>query len=203
MAVYGVALGGNKRNWPGWDNLYASGNTAGRIDYSAHLKNRHKGLPFVWNGAGDDWQNWLHQETPNGELVVGDELITHWISEGTNVEAIYIHNKVAAAGNPTATPPAPPVTIEVSVVDATGAVVGPVTPVALSATGFTKIDVDTLFQTNSQIRVKVTGGDFTTACLAIIADLFNAFDEHPCSCFVPGCEVPTPEPQCFTPSSTC
>jgi hypothetical protein len=213
MAVYGVALGGNKRTggmWPGYSNLYASGNTAGNIDYAAHLKTRHKGLPFVWNGAGDDWQSWLHQETATGTLLVGDQLQTHWLNEGTNVEALYIHNKVAAAaatpGNATAVPPVLPTaatSIRVEIVNAAGVVVGTPATVNLTVPGFSKVPVGLLLQTNSFVRVTLLGGDLTTACFAAFADLFNAFDEHPCSCFVPGCDVPTPSPECFTPSSTC
>jgi hypothetical protein len=76
MARYGIALGGNKRNWPMWDNLYASGNTAGDIKYAAHLKVRDYVLPLEFDGQDCDWQAYVEQEVNGGAFVIGDVIAT-------------------------------------------------------------------------------------------------------------------------------
>lgn len=206
MAYYGIALGGNKRNWAFWDNFYASANTAGNIDYAAHLKTRHKGLPFKFDGCNEDWQNYFSQEMPTGEPVVGDVFATHWINAGTDVSKLIVHIKRAAPAG---------TVITVGVRDATGATIGTDVDVPLDTPGYIKVPVDELLQTNGTVQMIYTAagtsvgvpaaspGGLDMACFAIFADLFNGHDEAPCVCCVPKCDVPTPTPECFTPTRGC
>lgn len=192
MARYSIALGGNKRNWF-WDNLYASANTAGNIKYAAHMMTRHKGPMMEFDGGGHNMQSYYKQEMAGGTPQVNDEFDFVWLNSGTDVRAIYIHNKVAAAGT----------RIAVQVRDSsTGALVGAATTVDLSTVGFTKVTGGGLLQNNAAAQVVLKAGDLTATCFGYVVDLFTAYSEAPCSCAPVACAVPMPDPTCFNPTPT-
>ena len=192
MAHYGIALGGNKRNFPGWDNLYASGNTAGDIKYSGHMMVRHKAPVFDFDGTSSQWQSYFKMETPNQKYLVGDFVDVHWINQGTHINRIVVQNKTAASAG---------TAIKVRVRDSAGAVVGPVMTVDLTVVGYTGLggaNIDVAMPLNGAVEIELTGGDLTTACFAIGVDLVTFASATQCGCIAVPCDSPAPAAQCFT-----
>lgn len=192
MAHYSVALGGNKRNFPGWDNLYASGNTAGDIRYTPHHAVRQFVLPMDFDGTAGDWNAYMRMELPTGKFEVGDTVSWYWINEGTEVKRFVIHNKTAAAG----------VTVQFQLRDAAGAAVGAPITAALSATGFINLGtaVDEAMPTNGTVEMKLVAGDLRLACFSTFIELTDFRSAKGCNCAPIICDTPDPEPICFTPT---
>ncbi len=190
MARYGIALGGNKRNWPMWDNLYASGNTAGDIKYAAHLKVRDYVLPLEFDGQDCDWQAYVEQEVAGGMFTVGDVVDTHWINEGTHINRVVLHNKRAVPG----------LTLDAQFFDTAGVAVGPVIALNLATEGFTGLGGpgnNIAMPKNGSLQIKITAGVLEDACFGLYVDLVDFKSQHPCVCPVEKCDVPDPTPECF------
>jgi hypothetical protein len=192
MAHYSVALGGNKRNFPGWDNLYASGNTAGDIRYTPHHAVRQFVLPMDFDGSAGDWNAYMRMELPTGKFEVGDTVSWYWINEGTEVKRFVIHNKTAAPG----------VKVEFQLRDKTGAAVGAPIVADLATAGFINLGeaVDEAMLTNGTVEMKLVSGDLRTACFSTFIELTDFRSAKGCNCAPIICDTPDPEPICFTPT---
>lgn len=192
MAHYSVALGGNKRNFPGWDNLYASGNTRGDIRYTPHHAVRQFVLPMDFDGAAYDWNSYFKMELATGKPEVDDTFDWYWINEGTEVKRFVIHNKTAAAG----------VEVEFQMFDDTGATVGPAIAADLSVIGFINLaePVDVGMPTNGTMTMKVVAGDLRLACFTTNIELTDFRSAKGCNCAPIVCDVPDPDPLCFNPT---
>lgn len=192
MAHYSVALGGNKRNFPGWDNLYASGNTAGDIRYTPHHAVRQFVLPMDFDGSAGDWNAYFKMELPTGKPEVGDTFDWYWLNEGTEVKRFVIHNKKAAAG----------VTVQFQMYDSTGATVGAPIVGDLADVGFINLAaaIDEAMPLNGTMRMKVVGGDLRLACFSTFIELTDFRSAKGCGCAPIVCDTPDPEPICFTPT---
>lgn len=191
MAHYSVALGGNKRNFPGWDNLYASGNTKGDIRYTPHHAVRQFVLPMDFDGTAGDWVAYFNMELPTGKPEVGDTFDWYWINEGTEVKRFVIHNKRAAAG----------VEVEFQMFDDAGAPVGAAIAADLSTVGFINLGtaVDEGMPTNGTVQMKVVAGDLREACFSTFVELTDFRSAKGCTCAPIICDVELPDPSCFTP----
>ena len=188
MARYGIALGGNKRNFPEWDNLYASGNTAGFIHYAAHLMTRHKVLPVNLDFNHPNWHSWMKQEVAGGALVVGDILDVVWINPGTHVEKIAVHKKNADAAT----------VVTVRLRDDLGAVIGTDFDVQLGALGAFHVQaIGQTFQRAGSVQIVLKTGSLEGACFALMTELVNFYSEYGCACDNVACDVPVPVPTCF------
>lgn len=193
MARYGIALGGDKRNFPEWDNLYASGNNAGFIHYASHLMSRHKVLPFNFDHDHPNWQSWLKQEVAGGVLAVNDIVDVVWINPGTLVQHIAIHKKKLSDA-------AAVVTVRLR--DETGATIGTDFDVDLGATApantpYHVQGVERLFQRGGSVQLLLKTGSLEHTCFSLFTSLLNFHSEHGCSCDVAACAVPIPVPVCF------
>jgi hypothetical protein len=191
MAHYSVALGGDKRNFPGWDNLYASGNTKGDIRYTPHHAVRQFVLPMDFDGARYDWQSYFKMELATGKPEEGDTFDWYWLNEGTEVKRFVIHNKVAAEG----------VEVEFQMYDNAGAPVGAAIAADLSEVAFINLGeaVDTAMPTNGTVQMKVVAGDLRTACFSTFIELTDFRSAKACSCAPIICDVELPDPGCFNP----
>ena len=192
MARYGIAQGGDKRNFPEWDNLYASGRN-GFIHYASHLMTRHKVIPMNFDGAHPNWQSYFKQEVAGGALVQNDELDMVWLNAGSFVNRIVVQNKRIPGGVTT-------ITMRVEAED--GTVLVPTVAVPLTALGWTVIPVNAMISKNASVVMKVTGAtpEMSEVCITVFADLVNFYSEHECSCLSSPCDVPMPNPVCFTPT---
>ncbi|MGL5248466.1 MAG: hypothetical protein ACRC8U_09750 [Brooklawnia sp.] len=193
MARYGIALGGDKRNFPEWDNLYASGNGAGFIHYASHLMARHKVLPFNFDHDHPNWQSWLKQEVAGAALVVNDIVDVMWINPGTLVEHIAIHKKKLSGA---------PCVVTVRLRDNTGATIGTDFDVDLGSTAPAGVTyhvqgISAIFQKPGSVQLLLKTGSLEHTCFSVFTSLVNFHSEHGCSCDVEVCEVPTPTPTCF------
>jgi len=192
MAHYSVALGGNKRNFPGWDNLYASGNTVGDIRYTPHHAVREFVLPMDFDGSAGDWNAYFNMELPTGKPEVGDTFDWYWLNEGTEVNRFVIHNKTAAPG----------VQVSFQMYDSLGVAVGPAIPADLSTPGFINLGVplDVAMPLNGTVRMTVVAGDLRLACFSTFIELTDFRSAKGCNCAPIVCDTPVPEPLCFTPT---
>ena len=193
MARYGIALGGDKRNFPEWDNLYASANGAGFIHYASHLMARHKVLPFNFDYDHPNWQSWLKQEVAGATLVVNDIVDVMWINPGTLVEHISIHKKKTSTG---------PAVVTVRLRDDTGATIGTDFDVDLGATAsptapYQVQAIGQMFQRAGSVQLVLKTGSLDHTCFSVFTSLVNFHSEHGCSCDTEVCDVPTPVPTCF------
>ena len=191
MANYGIALGGNKRNFPGWDNMYASANSAGDIKYDGALPTRSWQIGMHFDGVRGDWQSWLKQETPTGTLAVGDTLDFVWINEGTEVHKSVINVRKLALG----------VTGVFQLFTAAGAPVGAAIPVDFGVLGFVCLvgaDKNIAMTENGSLRFTLKTGDLTLTCFDVVTSLTSFKLDETCSCAPPPCAVPTPQPLCFS-----
>ena len=191
---YGIARGGNKRNFPGWDNIYASSNTAGNIKYAGHLTTRHYVVPLHVDFGATDWQNWLHMESQNGTLLAAnnDSLDLVWLNAGTQLNRIVIEHKKALPG----------VTASVQVHDETGATVGAPLVVDFSVAGYTGLGGEELnlgMPKNGYVRMKAVTGDLATTCFTVMVDLVTFYTDFNCGCEPAPCVVTMPTPDCFVP----
>jgi hypothetical protein len=189
MARYGIAQGGDKRNFPQWDNLYSSARH-GFIHYASHLMTRHKVIPLNFDGAHGTWTNYFKQEVAGGFPQVNDEFDVLWLNAGSHMSRIAIHNKNAAAG----------VTATVRIEDTAGVVVSPPVVLNLATAGWVNIPLDVFLVQNASVVIKLTAGDLRDTCFTVFASLENYFSEHECSCAAVACDVPMPSPVCFTPT---
>ncbi len=193
MARYGIAQGGNKRNFPEWDNLYSSARN-GFIHYASHLMTRHKVIPLNFDGSHPNWQSYFKQETPTGSPALNDEFDMVWLNVGSFVNAVVIQNKrVGPAGT----------TVSVRIEDTAGVVVAAPVTVDLAVLGWTRIPVDVMLTQNASVVVKHTAGPASSleeTCFTVFADLVNFYSEHECSCTTVFCDVQMPDPLCFTPT---
>jgi hypothetical protein len=195
MARYGIAQGGNKRNFPQWDNLYSSARE-GFIHYASHLMTRHKVIPLNFDGAHGNWHSYFKQEMPSGHPVLNDEFDMLWLNAGSRINSIVIHNKVVA-------PAATAVTVRIE--DTAGVVVLAAVTVPLTTAGWVSIPVNLLLTQNASVVVKHTAGpagSLEQTCFTVFADLVNYYSEHECSCATTFCDVTMPNPVCFTPTVT-
>lgn len=188
-----MALGGNKRNFP-WDNILASLNTKGDINYAGHLATRHFVLPYEFDGAELGIRRWMKMETPTGNVLVTDSITVAYINEGTEVRKVVFHNKVATAG----------ASVRVEIVNpTTAAVIGAPFTVDLSVVGHTGLggaDINLAIPVNAELRIVLLAGDLRTACFAVFTDLVDFKSRFPCDCAPIDCDVPAlPAANCFTP----
>jgi len=192
MARYGIAQGGNKRNFPEWDNLYSSARD-GFIHYASHLMTRHKVIPLNFDGGHPNWQSYFKQEVAGGKLVQDDELDMVWLNAGSFVNRVVVQNKRIPGGT---------TTIEVRVQAEDGTVLVAPVAVPLTALGWQVIPVNAMLSKNASVVMKVTGADpeMDEVCLTVFAELVNFNSEHECSCLSSPCDVLLPNPVCFTPT---
>lgn len=189
---YGLALGGNKRNFP-WDNILASANTAGDINYAGHIPERHFVLPYEFDGASFGIREWMHMETPTGNVVVGDTIDTAYINEGSQIRTLVIHNKRVATGT----------TVSFRFVNnETGAPIGVAFPVDLAVVGYTGLGVADLklpIPVNASLRMTLVSGDLRLACFGVFTELVDFKSRHDCGCAPLDCIPPAlPTPNCFS-----
>jgi hypothetical protein len=190
---YGIARGGNKRNFPGWDNIYASSNTAGNIKYAGHLTRRNF-QPFLHVDFGStDWQNWLQMESQTGTLLAADNdsLDVIWLNAGTQLNRIVVEHKKATPG----------VTASVQVYDETGATVGDPLLVDFATPGYTGLggaELNLGMPKNGYVRMTAVTGNLATVCFTVMADLVTFYTDFTCGCEPAPCVVTIPEPDCFT-----
>jgi hypothetical protein len=191
MAHYSVAVGGNKRHFA-WDNLYASGNTAGDIRYTPHHAVRQFVLPMDFNGTNQDWQAYFNMEVANGTPLVGDTFDWYWLNNGTEVKRLVVHNRRAAPG----------VAVAFTIRDAAGAVVGAPIAADLSVEGYINLGVavDAAMPTNGTVQMEVVAGDIRGACFSTFVELTDFHSDKHCGCAPVACDTPMPEPVCFTPA---
>lgn len=192
MAHYSVAQGGNKRNFPGWDNLFASGNTAGDIRYTPHHAIRQFHLPVEFNGTSSDWQSYFNMELPTKKPEVGDTFDWYWINGGTVIDTFVVHNKRPAN-----------VVLEFSVMNAAGTVVGTPVTADLNTVGFVNLGVvmGVPMPTNGALQVKLVSGDMREACFGTVVQLTDYASTQQCGCAPVVCDAEFPEPTCFSPTS--
>lgn len=191
---FGLALGGNKRNFA-WDNILASGNTAGDINYAGHIPERHFVLPYDFDGGSFGIREWMRMETPTGNVVAGDTIDTAYINEGSQIRTVVIHNKKAAAGT----------TVSFRFVNtATGAPIGTAIPVDLSVVGYTGLGVADMklpIPANASLRMTLVGGDLRAACFGVFTELVDFKSRTDCGCAPLDCDSPPlPPANCFSPS---
>lgn len=191
MAHYSVALGGNKRNFPQWDELYSSGNSAGNIKYTPHHAVREFVLPLDFNGSHNDWAAYFNMTLPTKKPEVNDTFDWYFLNEGTEVHRLVVHNKRAAA-----------VVLEFQGYDSTGAMVGSAITADLNTVGYTGLgeDLKQKWVKNGFMRVKLVSGDMREACFSTFIKLTDFNSAKECGCAPVICDVETPAPGCFTPT---
>jgi len=191
MAHYSVALGGDKRNFPGWDNLYASGNSKGDIRYTPHHAVRQFVLPMDFDGTAGDWNAYFKMELPTGKPEEEDTFDWYWLNEGTEVKRFVIHNKRAAED----------VEVEFQMYDDAGNTVGDAIAADLSEIGFINLGeaVDTAMPTNGTVVMKIVAGDLREACFSTFIELTDFRSGKYCTCAPIICDPEIPDAECFTP----
>jgi hypothetical protein len=189
--LHTIALGGNKRNFPGWDNIYSSGNTAGDIKYAGHLMVRHRVPLLHVDFSRNDWQSWLHMESPTGTILAADTdaLDVVFLNKGSFINRIVVEHKMALAG----------VTASAQVYDNTGATVGPAMAIDFSTAGYTHLAIGQMMQKGGTLRITPVLGDLATACFTAMVDLTTFSTDYECGCAPAPCNVVTPDPLCFVP----
>lgn len=192
MARYGIAQGGSKRNFPEWDNLYSS-SREGFIHYASHLMTRHKVIPLNFDGSHSTWHSYFKQELPTGHPVLNDEFDMVWLNVGSYVTAVVIQNKRVAPAT---------TAVQVRIEDTAGVIVHAPVTVDMTVQGWTRIPVGKMLTQNASVVVKFSAGPdgaMEETCFTVFADLTNFYSEHECVCVTPFCDVPMPDPTCFTP----
>jgi hypothetical protein len=189
---FGIALGGNKRNFP-WDNILASANTAGDLNYAGHIPERHFVIPREFDGTSFEVREWLRMETPTGNVVANDTLDLIYINEGSQVRTVVVHNKKVAPGT----------TVSFRFVNnTTGAPIGAAIPVDLAVLGYTGLGVADLklpIPANASLRMTLVGGDLRTSCFGVFVELVDFKSRKDCGCMPLDCDVPPlPTPNCFS-----
>jgi hypothetical protein len=192
MALYSIARGGNKRNFPMLgDHMYSTANTFGNLKYDGALPRRHLQLYTHFDGGTADIRNFVRQETPGNKFLPTDMINLAWINEGTEVHKWVVNVKGIAAGT----------TGEFQLYNDLGVAVGPVVAVDFAVKGYVNLggaDDNVAMPTNGTLRLKLLTGSLEEACFDIVTSLTSYYLEDACSCNPPPCDVPAPTPMCFS-----
>lgn len=100
---YNIYEGGNLRLTP-WDPFIEAGLRPGdtHVEYAAHLKTKHKVVPFFMDNDGEPFQRFLRagkqSDLIKEDIVAGDSLGIILLAEGTYIEHVVFHNKKAIKG---------------------------------------------------------------------------------------------------------
>ena len=97
MSKYSIYEGGNRVGYPWEPTLDAERTGIAHGEYAAHLKVRDKVLQFHWNRSETSLAQWFagHGKT---ELATDDEVALLWLLDGTQINGLVFHNKVAVPG---------------------------------------------------------------------------------------------------------
>jgi hypothetical protein len=192
MALYSIARGGNKRNFPMLgDHMYSTANTYGDIKYDGALPRRHLQLYTHFDGGTADIRNFVRMETPGNKFLPNDMINFAWINEGTEVHKWVVNVKGNVAG----------VTGKFQLYDEAGVTVGAAMNVDFAVKGYTGLggaDKNIAMPTNGTLRFTLLTGALDAVCFDIVTSLTSYKLEDTCSCNPPPCDVPTPEPVCFS-----
>lgn len=204
MSKYSIYEGGNRVGYPWEPTLDAERTGIAHGEYAAHLKVRDKVLQFHWNRSETSLAQWFtgHGKT---ELATDDEVALLWLLDGTQINGLVFHNKVAVPGTTITVTlyggaDVAPIALSTpaEILDAETTVITTV-DIDLTEVGYTVIPVpaaSSFLQSNGEVTIKLAAGVTAGTCFTVSASLTHHNDQHPCTCAPVCCDTEYPEPNC-------